>query len=171
VALPLITLGALAGCGEAPADPAPTAVVAPTADLGLLPARATTSAADTRVSASAGAVPDGFVPVSVLVCTPDGSLVDSSGTWLALTASHREGDLDPLVEALRHPSAEREGTCASTQVQAPALWLVDALGRAVRPAWPTDRCGVPRKDVASALAALDETDSEKYPVQVARSTP
>jgi hypothetical protein len=42
---------------------------------------------------------------------------------------------------------------------------VDALGRALRPTWPTDRCGAPSKDVTRALATLEETDSEKYPVR------
>jgi len=175
VGLPaVLLLSALTACSGSPADPAPTAVVAPVADcmapavlhdLGLVPA----SADDVPISPSAspepGRVPDDFVPVSVVVCTPDGSLKDASGTWLALTASHREGDLAPLVAALREPSAPRGGTCSTAQAEAPALWLVDALGRALRPTLPTDRCGAPSADVTKALAALQETDSAKYPVQ------
>ena len=113
-----------------------------------------------------GLVPDDFRPVSVVVCTPGGTLHDSSGTWTALTASRREGDLDALVVALRRPSAARGGTCTTASAIAPALWLVDVLGRAIRPFWPTDRCGAPQESVASALDALTETDSEQYPVRL-----
>jgi len=174
VVLPAALL--LASCSSAgPSEPTtPTAVVAPAADcmspavlndLGLVPASAEDVELSPTASPQPGTVPDGFVPVSVVVCTPDGSLHDASGTWLALTASHREGDLEPLVAALHEPSARRGGTCSSGQVQAPALWLVDALGRALRPTWPTDRCGEPSAKVTEALAALEETDNEKYPVQ------
>ena len=170
----------LASCGtgtesaDGAADTTHTAIVAPAADcmapavltdLGLVPASTDGVEGSATTTPEAGAVPEDFVPVSVVVCTPDGSLHDASGTWLALTASHREGDLEPLVAALTQPSAERGGTCSSAQVDAPALWLVDALGRAMRPTWPTDRCGSPSKAVARALDALEETDSEKYPVQ------
>jgi hypothetical protein len=48
----------------------------------------------------------------------------------------------------------------------PALWLVDVLGRAIRPVWPTDRCGAPQTSVTEALDALQETDSEQYPVRL-----
>ncbi|WP_155856133.1 hypothetical protein [Cellulomonas sp. URHD0024] len=167
----------VSSCSSAPADPVPTAVVAPVADcmspdvlddLGLVPAAAEDAQRIPTASAAPGRVPDDFVPVSVVVCTPDGSLHDAAGTWLALTASHREGDLEPLVAALRKPSARREGTCSSAQVAAAApsaLWLVDALGRALRPTWPTDHCGVPSSKVSKALAKLEETDSVKYPVR------
>ncbi len=147
----------VASCSSDPVDPTPTAVVAPVADcmspgvlddLGVAPA-ATDGPATRRASTPAeGKVPDDFLAVSVLVCTPDGTLHDAAGTWLALTASHREGDLDALVAALREPSAEGGGTCTSAKTTAPALWLVDALGRALRPTWPTDRCGSPSKAVS-----------------------
>ncbi|WP_156043654.1 hypothetical protein [Cellulomonas sp. URHE0023] len=178
--LALPTLMALTACGAGPSDPTPTptptAVVAPVADcmapgvlhdLGLVPASVEDAEISPTSSSSAepGSVPDGFVPVSVVVCTADGSLKNASGTWLALTASHREGDLAALVAALQEPSEPRGGTCSSGQAEAPALWLVDALGRALRPTWPTDRCGAPSAEVAEALAELQETDSEKYPVQ------
>ena len=70
------------------------------------------------------------------------------------------------------PSAQRGGTCSTATVVPPALWLVDALGRAIRPVWPTDRCGSPQAAVTDALDALEEIDSEQYPVRlvVARRT-
>ena len=110
------------------------------ADLGLVAAGTSGGTGTPHADApDAGRVPDGFLPVSVVVCAPGGTLQDSSGTWVALTASRREGDLEPLVAALRRPSAQRGGTCSSAAVVAPSLWLVDALGRAIRPVWPTDR--------------------------------
>ena len=171
----LLGVTACSGTGE-PAAGAPTAVVVGSADclssqvladLGLVAAGESGGSGTPHADApEAGRVPDGFMPASVVVCTPGGTLQDSSGTWVALTASRREGDLDPLVAALRRPSAQRGGTCSSAAVVAPSLWLVDALGRAVRPVWPTDRCGSPQEAVALALDALEETDSEQYPVRL-----
>ncbi|KQS99560.1 hypothetical protein [Cellulomonas sp. Leaf395] len=178
LALPAALLLGLAAC-SAPGERAqdtPTAVVVGAADclssqvladLGLVAAGAPSGAGSPHADApEAGRVPDGFLPVSVVVCAPGGTLQDSSGTWVALTASRREGDLDPLVAALRRPSAPRGGTCSTAAVEAPSLWLVDALGRAVRPVWPTDRCGSPQQAVSTALDALEETDSEQYPVRL-----
>ncbi|GEK22180.1 hypothetical protein CXY01_27000 [Cellulomonas xylanilytica] len=174
---PALLLGvtACSSPGEQAQD-APTAVVVNDADclssqvltdLGLVAAGATSDTGTPHADApDAGRVPDDFLPVSVVVCAPGGTLQDSSGTWVALTASRREGDLDPLVAALRRPSAQRGGTCSSASVTAPSLWLVDALGRAVRPVWPTDRCGSPQEAVSVALEALEETDSEQYPVRL-----
>jgi hypothetical protein len=178
VALPAALVLGLAACsadGEG-AQEAPTAVVVGAADclssqvladLGLIAAGTSGRSSSPHADApDPGRVPEGFVPVSVVVCAPGGTLQDSSGTWVALTASRREGDLEPLVAALRRPSAQRGGTCSTAAVAAPSLWLVDALGRAVRPVWPTDRCGSPQQAVSSALDALVETDSEQYPVRL-----
>src|SRR4051794_5516858 len=63
-------------------------------DLGLEPSSPTGVETGATSTPEVGAVPESFVPVSVLVCTTDGTLHDASGTWLALTASHREGDLE-----------------------------------------------------------------------------
>lgn len=168
----------LAACGapEPAQDAAPTAVVAATADclsaqvlaaLELAPVDEPAADGTPRPDApEVGRVPDDFHPVSVVVCLPGGTLHDSSGTWTAVTASRREGNLDALVGALRRPSAARGGTCSTTSVVPPALWLVDVLGRAIRPAWPTDRCGAPQNSVTEALDVLQETDSEQYPVRL-----
>ena len=175
----LLALVVLAGCADgADGSSSPvatsTAIVSASADcmapavledLGVVPASPDGFDTGSTSTPEVGAVPDGFVPVSVLVCTPDGSLHDASGTWLALTASHREGDLGPLLAALEQPSDEPTATCGSVEPEALALWLVDALGRAVRPSWPTDGCGSPAEDVTRALASLEETDREQYPVE------
>ncbi|KQY47271.1 hypothetical protein [Cellulomonas sp. Root137] len=176
--LPAALVAGLASSCSAPepAADSPTAVVAPAADclsarvladLGLVSAGESAETGTPHADApDTGRVPDDFRAASVVVCSPGGTLHDSSGTWVALTASWREGDLDPLVAALRRPSAPRGGTCSTAAVVPPALWLVDALGRAIRPVWPTDRCGSPEPAVADALDALEETDSEQYPVRL-----
>src|SRR3954454_21674975 len=87
----------LTACSGGPSDPAltPAAVVAPAADcmspavlndLGLVSAAAEGMEMSPTSSPEPGPVPDGFILVSVVVCTPDGSLKDASVTWLALTA-------------------------------------------------------------------------------------
>ncbi|WP_315093905.1 hypothetical protein [uncultured Cellulomonas sp.] len=182
--LPAALVLGLTACGSnapEPAADAPTAVVAPTADcmapgvladLGLVSAGQTAEVGTPHADAPGpGRVPDDFLAVEVVVCAPGGTLHDSSGTWTALTASRREGDLDELVAALRRPSEPRGGTCASAAVVPPALWLVDALGRAVRPVWPTDRCGSPQETVTDALDALEEVGSEQYPVRLLEPAP
>ncbi len=182
--LPAALVLGVSACSSADARSAsdtPTAVVVPAADclsprvladLGLVASDDGSSTGTPHASApAAGRVPEGFLPVGVVVCEPGGTLHDSSGTWSALTASRREGDLEPLVAALRRPSEPRGGTCSSTTVVPPALWLVDALGRAIRPVWPTDRCGEPQQAVADALRELEETDSEQYPVRLLEPAP
>ncbi|NUU18101.1 hypothetical protein HP550_12665 [Cellulomonas humilata] len=177
LALPVALVAGLASCSAPdPASDAPTAVVAPAADclsapvladLGLVAAGGAGETGTPHADApEPGRVPDDFRAASVVVCSPGGTLHDSSGTWVALTASWREGDLAPLVAALRRPSAPRGGTCSTAAVVPPALWLVDALGQAIRPVWPTDRCGSPQPAVSAALDALEETDSEQYPVRL-----
>ncbi|GAA3805267.1 hypothetical protein [Cellulomonas soli] len=117
----------------------------------------------------AGQVPGGFVPVSVLSCELDGTLRDSDGVWSAITATRLEGDLDALVSALALPSASRTGTCTGPQPLVPVLWLVDAMGRAVRPLWPTDRCGRPQPGVSEALEVLEATGSDTYRAALERA--
>ncbi|AEE45182.1 hypothetical protein [Cellulomonas fimi] len=177
-ALVVAVVGTLAGCaGAAPEmTDAPEARVSVQADcldgrvvrdLGLVPDEGGSAGASQGVSeVRPGAVPEGFAPVSVLVCSASGTLRSVSGTWAAVTESRREGDLAPLLDALERPSQEPTGTCQASGAAAPTvLWLVDALGRAVRPVWPTDACGVPVAEVQDALDALDETDSTDYPVE------
>jgi len=177
------TLGLLAGCsaddgGADSAGSSAAAVVAPAADcqspqvldaLGLTPApgaaATTPSSATPHPDAPAeGTVPRTFVAVSALACTPGGQLTDSAGTWSSVQATSRDGDMTALKSALELPSLESTdaATCDDVPLQ---LWLVDALGRAVRVQVPTDACGVgPRAEVGKALAGLTTTDTATYPV-------
>ena len=174
--LPVALLLGLAACAPgSPGGDEPTAAVVATADclstrvltdLGLISAPSATGRSTRAEAPQEGRVPDDFLPVGVVVCAPGGTLHDSSGTWIALTARRLEGDLRPLVSALRRPTATPGGTCAGVVAAPPALWLVDALGRAIRPVWPKDRCGSPHEAVSDALDALEEIDREKYPVRL-----
>lgn len=168
-----LVAGVAAGCAESPTvvrQPDARVAVQPDCldpqvvrELGLVPEGTATSS--TGVAATPGAVPDDFTAVSVLVCSASGTLRAASGTWAAVTESRREGDLAPLLAALDDPSQEPSGACETSAAVPTVLWLVDALGRAVRPVWPTDACGAPASAVASALESLDETDSTDFPVE------
>jgi hypothetical protein len=134
-------------------------------DLGLVPDEGGSAEPAGSGAVTPGGVPEDFAPVSVLVCSASGTLRSASGTWVAVTESRREGDLAPLLAALERPSQEPTGACEATAAVPTVLWLVDVLGRAVRPVWPTDRCGAPVADVHEALDALVETDTTDFPVE------
>lgn len=147
----LSTMGALVltGCGilpgsvehyQRPAAPIVAAVVCP----GLL--------------SENGSIPYGFEPVSAVVCsvtavmTPSPDGVSQSG----LVEIHYAGDLGPLLTAAREPSDRVAGgvVCPAVLFIPSALWLVDASGRAILLARPTDVCGQPKPGVDQALGTL-----------------
>lgn len=115
----------------------------------------------------AGPLPDGFTAVSALLCSTGEVLTDGSGRWAAVTATRLEGDVRPLVDALGSTATAAPATttpaCAADAERAD-LWLVDALGAAVRVALPGGGCGALPTDVAAGLDALDAVDVEHSPV-------
>jgi hypothetical protein len=117
------------------------------------------------------AVPAGFSPVSAVLCTTGETLTDGAGRWAAVTATRLEGDVAPLVEALAPAAGSTPAPCGSG-VPRSDLWLVDALGAAVRATLPGGGCGDLPAAVADGVDALDAVDVEHYPVQLvdARST-
>lgn len=123
----------------------------------------------------AAAVPDGFSPVSAVLCSTGETLTDAAGRWAAVTATRLEGDVRPLVAALdagAAPTAGSSSATCGTGVPRSDLWLVDALGSAVRATLPGGGCGPLPRAVADGVAALDAVDVEHYPVALvdARST-
>lgn len=110
-----------------------------------------------------GAIPDDFAPVAVFVCDPvlelelragdeDGTGVPSASTEPRLL----RGDVEPLLAAFAEPNDPPwPGACSAIGVIVPDVWLVDAAGRAVRPAYPVTGCGLPKEGVSEALALLD----------------
>ncbi|MGV8976967.1 MAG: hypothetical protein ACOH17_02895 [Cellulomonas sp.] len=170
----------LAGCstGTPPSDsPATIASAADClapqviVDLGLRADAHELSATPHPDAPGPGSIPVGFDPVSVVECTTGERLTDAQGVWDAITVRHLEGDLRPLLAALAAPRHTSTGDqlCATTGAAAGALWLVDALGRAVRPAPPVDVCGVPTAGVRTAVGALTEIDVAHYRVHLAAS--
>lgn len=104
-----------------------------------------------------GNVPDGFAPVEVIRCSALAvpAVVDKAGRWTTVKEEHLSGNLEPLLEALNVPS-ERGGkmACPAIMEILPELWLVDAAGQAIRPAWPSTACGLSKPGVAEALDGL-----------------
>jgi len=173
----------LAACSGSPQPAAPVARVAAQADClapQVLSALELVPASDGRARRTAhpdvpapGRVPDDFVPESVVTCTTGGRLRDSSGTWAAVTRARLEGDLEPLLALLDTTSTDEAAACDDGDGARTVVWLVDALGRGVRPLLPVDECGGPSQAVVRALGDLDGTDSNDYPVEllVPRGTP
>ncbi|GIG19462.1 hypothetical protein Cch01nite_01860 [Cellulomonas chitinilytica] len=186
VLLPVLVLGPalLAGCAGSPEPTTPVARVASQADclapqvlsaLELVPASTDGKVRRTAHPdvPAAGRIPDDFMPESVVTCTTGERLRDASGTWAAVTQARLEGDLGPLLALIDRNRTEPAGTCGGEGPTRTVVWLVDALGRAVRPLVPVDPCGAPTQEVRDTLAALDGTDSTDYPVEllVPRGTP
>jgi hypothetical protein len=127
-----------------------------------------------RDAPEAAPVPDDFAAASVLLCSTGETLTDAAGRWAAVTASRLEGDVAPLVSALTARSTVPAGTspsgCADGAEHAD-LWLVDALGGAVRVVLPGGGCGDLPDAVADGIAALDVMDVEHYPVALVAPAP
>lgn len=75
-----------------------------------------------------------------------------------ITPRRFEGDLAPLLAALRMPDAPpTDGACALVMVYPPDVRLVDARGRWVRPAIPRNACHQPvREPIDAAFERLTE---------------
>ena len=75
------------------------------------------------------------------------------------------GDLAPLLDVLSRESAHRSsGACVAMLELQPAIFLVDAAGRAVRPQWPVDGCGFLLEGSHDALALLTDGESTVHEI-------
>ncbi len=172
----LIAAGALAV--TACASPPPAAPVPPPSD----PASAVDCSAEWDVGW--GAIPADFEPVAVYVCDPVLELAPSVDPPLVLadpeiidepppppaepdpapapapaTPRLLEGDLPALLAAFAVPNDPKwPGPCSAIGVVVPDVWLVDADGWAIRPAYPVDGCGLPKPGVTDALAEFTPAD-------------
>ena len=121
-----------------------------------------------------GRVPSSFSPAGVLVCKSGGRMRDGSGTWAVVTATTRDGtapQIATLLAALEGAPAPATATvrpspCVTAGAERMELWLVDSIGRAVRPSMPLDGCGRPTVEVQRALEALAITDQVDAPVSL-----
>ena len=133
----LLVLALAPGCSPATLPPPPPAPV-----HDAWPGCAGVGAFDDRdgstVAPSEGAVPDGFAPVSVVLC--EDRSTDTVRTGLERTST----EVAPLVAYLARPSeAPGDGPCTADGWVRPWLFLVDGSGRHVAPTIPVDACSKP----------------------------
>lgn len=114
----------------------------------------------------AGPVPEDLAPVLVVECSTGETLSDSAGQWQAVTATRREGDLDPLLAALSATGSPSPTVSCAPGGQRSELWLVDTMGDAMRVTVPGAVCGRLPATVRQALDGLDAVDVEHYPVHL-----
>lgn len=106
--------------------------------------------------ATGTAIPEDFEVAWVLRC---GAAHGGSVTERADTSATE------LLAELRRPSDPRTNdVCPTSLIMPPYLFLVDATGRAVHPAVPTDGCGQPRESAREAVAALDFREESRTPL-------
>ena len=142
----LAAAGGLAGCArtlDAAAPPTP-AEVHP-----RWPGCAATGAFDDDRHDSGGrpgrgSVPDGFRPVAAVVCALD-RRTDGGGEVVRSERELRADDIAALLTYLARPSQvssdPQDLVCPAMGVTPLWLFLVDAHGRWITPAAPTDPCG------------------------------
>ena len=119
---------------------------------------------------TAGRVPTGFVPTSVMECQVGGQMRDSAGTWTAVTVTSREGsvaDVAALVAVLDGTAkgtgaADLAATSCGPGAAPVVLWLLDTLDRAVLSDATLDACG--GDPVRAALERIPVTGVVDQPV-------
>ncbi|WP_427017050.1 hypothetical protein ACQCSX_20550 [Pseudarthrobacter sp. P1] len=117
----------------------------------------------------AGSVPEGFFPVLVVLCSGVYELETTpEGQWSVRSEDHLAGDPGPLLATLARPSDRaREGqACTADGVVGPTIWLMDARGRAMVAARPSDVCGKPKPGVGQLLATMPVAESIKHRLQL-----
>jgi hypothetical protein len=94
-------------------------------------------------TAVVGSVPDGFTARSAVLCAR-GERPDARGREVRVDLERTATEIGPLLSYLSEPSEEpTDGACAAIGVGRPWLFLLDASGRYLAPAIPTDACGLP----------------------------
>lgn len=109
-----------------------------------------------------GGIPADFEVVAVYVCDPVMQLElptpmegEDPVPEVSSDPQRLEGDFTPVLRAFEEPSDPPwPGPCTADMVIVPDVWLVDADGRAIRPAYPATGCGKPKPGVEEALALL-----------------
>lgn len=116
-----------------------------------------------------GSVPQGFVPVDVVECSPGRRMfrqVSTEPAWASILEQHFSGDYGPLLAALAEQSERQNGgNCVAMAETIPDLWLVNAAGRAAHVEWPHDACNFSKPGVRKALEALKVTSSKSIDVR------
>lgn len=126
--------------------------------------------ADIAPAPELGYPPDDFDPVSVVRC----ELAQNPAGNTTVDAVSLAGDVAAVVEAFSIESRRYPDnvsiSCAISVDPAVGLWLVDARGRAIRPAWPSVPCSF-REEPLDALRALHEVGRESFDTGVPITLP
>jgi hypothetical protein len=154
-AIALVLLVATAACGRAPeagrggaGANQPPAWVEPACT-------ASASSPLETTAAPRGGIPDDFVPSGVLRCRTEAREMVGQGTFSMLITERADTGTAELLAELRRPSDPlSNGVCDASYVAPPYFILVDAEGKALLPAVPTDGCGKPRLEVRNLVEAL-----------------
>ncbi|RDI34031.1 hypothetical protein DEU38_102390 [Rhodococcus sp. AG1013] len=156
----------------------------------MFPGRFPPPTAQTFTPPSTGSVPDNVIPVAVVSCEPTfgRSRLDANGnpvgTEVTVDEVRHAGDLTVLLSALSEDSDPQGwwieawfgktrdytgGAHCTPGIPCSMLWLVDADGRAIRPAIPKTRSGGPKPDAREAIARLTVVDRTSHGLFVPRS--
>lgn len=112
-------------------------------------------------------VPDDFVPVAAVTCDPFLGEEVAADRTVGFSEHRWEGDFSRALELLNrrseHP-ALFEGGCGRDYSTAALdeFWLIDQLGRAVRPGFPFDSCGTPKPGGLAAIKELTPMGSIEH---------
>jgi hypothetical protein len=155
--LALTLLAATVACGKA-AAPGGGEVVADQPPVWVEPGCPTPRSTGMMVPLEMqqrGGIPDDFVPTGVLRCRRESREMAGQVTLDMQVLERADTGAAELVERLRRPSdPPSDGVCDASMVHPPYFLLVDAAGRALVPAVPTDGCGKPRQEIADLLESL-----------------
>ena len=117
-----------------------------------------------------GKVPEDFRPVAAITCDP--YYGDVSGSLTAEYVERRwEGDFGAVLRSLNKPS-EKKGwltkycLASYSAVAVDEMWLLDDGGRAVRPGYPVDDCGMSMIGGLAEVKKLNEVSTTPHPVQL-----
>ncbi len=169
----LLAVATLAGCGEMPegrGQSRPVAELVDAVDCTATDAVAEPEEPSATPPPAAGGVPEGFVPVEVIRCDAFlmATLEDDEGLWSAVTEERLTGNVGALVDALAEPSDGplANQACTADMELVPDLWLLDARGRAMRAAWPTNSCGKTKPGVREILAGMEMVESTQHKLEL-----
>jgi hypothetical protein len=159
----------LAGCGaNAPSGTLPTS--APPQWVAAECPKDPPKPPDQQEKVEGGGVPSDFQAAYVLRCADSVHELLGQGVWRHRVVERADGPAQELVDQLRRPSdAPTAEACTADMVIPPHLVLVNAEGKAIRPAFPQDSCGKPRLEARQAVERMSFRVVEETPVEQVQS--
>jgi hypothetical protein len=108
-----------------------------------------------------GRIPDGFTPVTAVMCSLDALPTPGGGSYQALVERRGTTGIERLTRELRKPSTDPAppagGGCTLELRTIPWFTLADAAGRAIRPEVPMGVCDKPSPAAMKALSEVGWT--------------